>query len=225
MLLYYITDRHQFGGTEAHRRQRLMDKIAEAALAGVDLIQLREKDLSSHDLEHLATDAMAAIAKVASGGTTPARLLINSRIDVALASGAAGVHLPANDLSVLEARNIFRLANRPSAMIGVSCHRVEEVIAAEHNKADLVVFGPVFEKAGLSFEKGLENLRRACNQRPSATASASPQMKIFALGGVTLKNSHKCKEAGADGIAGIRLFQENSVAKAVETLRSNSSPL
>ncbi len=98
-LLYYITDRAAFPGDERTRRLRLLDKIAEAASHGVDYIQLREKDLSTRELELLAREAMRVIrdkAKSASGVRPPGTsLLINSRADVALASGAAGVHLRA----------------------------------------------------------------------------------------------------------------------------------
>src|SRR6266851_312373 len=94
--LYYITDRSQFVGDEPTRRRHLLDKIAEAALCGVDYIQLREKDLSTHDLELLAREAVVTIRQNQSPPTnrTPStRLLINSRTDVAIAAGAQGVHL------------------------------------------------------------------------------------------------------------------------------------
>jgi len=217
LLLYYITDRRQFAGSEAQRCERLIDKIAEAAQAGVNFIQLREKDLSSPALEDLATGAMAVVAKAVNNCGSLTRLLINSRVDVSIAVAADGVHLPAGEMNVLEARSIFQLAHCPSAIIGVSCHTLEEVGIAQHNSADLAVFGPVFEKAGVRIENGLDTLRRACDQLVSI--NASPQMRIFALGGVTLNNAQKCKEAGADGIAGIRLFQENIVADVVRTLR------
>ena len=90
--LYYITDRRQFAGDAHEQEQRLLAKIAECAAAGVEYIQLREKDLESRALEELALKAMAAL------GSSRTQLLINSRTDVALACGAHGVHLPANDL-------------------------------------------------------------------------------------------------------------------------------
>src|ERR1041385_38845 len=102
--LYYITDRRQFPGDAQGQERRLLEKIAECAAAGVDLIQLREKDLGAGAQEKLALKAMAALA----GSRT--RLLINARTDVALACGAHGVHLPANDLAASDARAIFARA-------------------------------------------------------------------------------------------------------------------
>jgi len=93
VLLYYITDRAQFSGDESTRRRRLLEKIAEASRCGVDLIQLREKDLSARDLERLAGNAVRACRD---SGT--AKLLINSRTDIALACAADGVHLTSNDI-------------------------------------------------------------------------------------------------------------------------------
>src|SRR5580698_1242924 len=105
-LLYYITDRTAFPGDERTRRLRLLDKIAEAATQGVDYIQLREKDLSTRDLESLAREAMRIIdekRKLATDHWPPTTaLLINSRTDVAIATCAAGVHLPSNDVSPQE---------------------------------------------------------------------------------------------------------------------------
>src|SRR5579864_9291035 len=93
-LFYYITDRSAFGSNEGTRRQRLLEKITEAARAGVDYIQLREKDLPTRDLESLAREAVDAILKVRPDNRElRTALLINSRTDVALAVGADGVHL------------------------------------------------------------------------------------------------------------------------------------
>src|SRR3977135_2660699 len=118
-LLYYITDRSQFRGDECARRRAFLAKVAEAACAGVDYIQLREKDLSTRELEMLAQEALTAVRN-----STPlrtenrelrtslrTRLLINSRTDVALAAGADGVHLRADDLSPREMRAVLRLSS------------------------------------------------------------------------------------------------------------------
>ena len=100
-LLYYITDRSQFPGDELARRRALLDKIAEATRAGVDYIQLREKDLSTEELETLACEAARVISQSSALRTENrkprTRLLINSRTDIALAVGADGVHLRSND--------------------------------------------------------------------------------------------------------------------------------
>lgn len=216
-LLYYITDRKAFPGDEPTRRRRLLDKIAEAARAHVDYVQLREKDLSTGDLESLAREAMQIIHSQ----ELATALLINSRADVALAVNAAGVHLTANDLSPEEVRAIWqgrfgrgRLARElPSPVISVSCHSPQGVSKAAANQASLAIFAPVFEKKdafGVT-PAGLEKLRQACREK----------IPVLALGGVTLQNARSCLEAGAAGIAAIRLFQENDIATIVRELRGH----
>src|SRR5580658_10403078 len=115
--LYYITDRTAFPGVESSRHSRLLEKIGEAARAGVDYIQLREKDLRTRDLESLAREAVSAIrkARLATGNRQPATaLLINSRTDVALGVQADGVHLRSNDISPREVRAIWGNSINPS---------------------------------------------------------------------------------------------------------------
>src|SRR5215470_7979866 len=104
LLVYYITDRAQFAGNEDQRRRQLLERIRWAARCGVDFIQLREKDLCGRELEVLAGKAVEA----ARGGSPKTRLLINSRTDIALVAGAAGVHLRANDVSPAEVRRVWR---------------------------------------------------------------------------------------------------------------------
>jgi thiamine-phosphate diphosphorylase len=208
--LYYITDRRQIPGAGQEQERRLLEKIAECAAAGVDLVQLREKDLGAHALEKLALKAMAALA----GSRT--LLLINARTDVALACGAHGVHLPANDLAASEVRAIFARAGVSEPVIGVSTHSAAEVASVEAHGADFAVFAPIFEKGGTASGEGLEELRRICHR----TEAAQPPMPVLALGGITLENARLCVEAGAVGIAGIRLFQQNDVAAVVKQLRS-----
>jgi thiamine-phosphate pyrophosphorylase len=205
LLLYYITDRTQFVGNEASRRLALLAKISEAARCGVDFIQLREKDLSVRELEVLAHDAVRAVRE----NSSHTRLLINSRIDVAVACGADGVHLRSQDILPSEARAVWRRALTSEAVISVSCHSPEEVRRAAAGAADLAIFAPVFEKQGSSVA-GLSALRTAC-EHPT---------KVLALGGITLDNARACVEAGAAGVAGIRLFQESDVARVVAALRS-----
>lgn len=208
--LYYITDRRQFPGDGREQERLLLEKIAECAAAGVDLIQLREKDLGARSLEELALKAMDALA----GSRT--RLLINSRTDVALACGAHGVHLPANDLAASDVRAIFARAGVSEPTIGVSTHSAAEVASAEAHGADFAVFAPVFEKGGTASREGLEELQRIC-RRPEA---AQPPMPVLALGGITVENAKLCVAAGAAGIAAIRLFQQNDVQAIVKKLCS-----
>jgi len=218
--LYYITDRTQFPGDRAEQERRLLEKIAECAAAGIEMVQLREKDLEARALEELAHKAMAAL------GASRTRLLINSRTDVALACGAHGVHLPAHDLRASEVRAIFSQvtaivrmsASVPSGgipVIGVSAHSVAEVASAEAHGADFAVFGPVFEKEGMTNREGLEQLRLICDR----AEMAQPPMPVLALGGITLENAQRCLEAGAAGIAAIRLFQQNDVQTVAHKLR------
>jgi thiamine-phosphate pyrophosphorylase len=219
VLLYYITDRTAFPGDELARRRRLLEKIREAAHASVDYIQLRERDLSTRDLESLAREAVSEILAI-DHRPLPTALLINSRTDVALAVRAKGVHLRSHDLSPQEAIAIWTKcgagaparANSPQApLIAVSCHSPAEVARAAANNATFAVFSPIFEKNG-AHPAGLEALRQACETK----------IPVLALGGVTLANSHSCLTAGAAGIAAIRLFQENDIAEVAQHLRANT---
>src|SRR4051812_37113948 len=220
MLLYYITDRRQFLGSESERRSALLAKVGECARAGVDYIQLREKDLSARELEKLAT---LVVGKVRAAGGS--KVLINSRMDVAIACGADGVHLRSGDEDPNpgDARAIFASAGAPKPVIAASCHTEKEVTLAESHGADFVVFGRVYEKDGTS-GVGLQELRRVCatvsvaDEKTEAVTRA--RLPVLALGGVTLENAAECLRAGAAGIAGIRLFQQNEVAQVVSKLRA-----
>lgn len=204
MLLYYITDRRQFPGNAETQRQSLLAKIAECAAARVDYIQLREKDLTTRELHQLAEEAMARIP-----ASSPTRVLINSRIDVALAVGAHGVHLPSSGLRANDARSIFEKAGRRDAIVAVSTHSVEEVVGAREQRADFVVFGPVFEKDERQTSNGLKKLADACRI----------SVPVLALGGVTRENARLCQNQGATGIAGIRLFQQTASFPGIDALR------
>jgi thiamine-phosphate pyrophosphorylase len=212
LLLYYITDRTAFPGDEPTRRRHLLDKISEAAAAGVNYIQLREKDLPTRDLESLAIDAIQIISK-------ESKLLINSRTDVALSAQADGVHLRSTDITPQEVRTLWtkcgagalaRELSPPNPLISVSCHSPAEV-AQSANQVTLAVFAPVFEKKDSpgATPAGLDNLREACRA----------QIPVLALGGINIQNARLCLEAGAAGIAAIRLFQQNDIATIVRALR------
>src|SRR5215813_12578170 len=209
--LCYITDRKQFPGDDEEQQLRLLEKISECAAAGVDFVQLREKDLGPRALESLSRRAVAAIPP-----SSPAKLLINSRTDIALASGAHGVHLPAHDIPASEARVIWDLAGKPAAVIGASVHSLEEVALAEGHGADFAIFVPVFEQDGQKNPQGLELLRQACLRLHHADVP----MPLLAVGGVTLENARRCLDTGASGIAAIRLFQDHDAAMIAGALRS-----
>jgi thiamine-phosphate pyrophosphorylase len=230
LLLYYITDRTAFPGDESTRRRRLLYKISEAAAAGVDYIQLREKDLPIRDLESLAKEAMQIIREQPLTpdpcSPTPA-LLLNSRADVALATKAAGVHLRSNDITPQEVRAVWKCgAGTPfdklragsarefspqDPLTAVSCHSPQEVAEAAATHATFAVFAPVFEKNNSpdATPAGLDQLREACRAK----------IPVLALGGINIQNAKLCLEAGAAGIAAIRLFQENDIASIVRQLR------
>ncbi|MGC2210259.1 MAG: thiamine phosphate synthase [Candidatus Korobacteraceae bacterium] len=221
MLTYYITDRNQFAGSEAEQRAQVLRTIRQAAVAGVDYIQLREKDLTVRELERLAREAVQVIR-----GEGPARLLINHRTDVALAAGADGVHLTGSDFAASDARALAAGCGiEPRAgdferrfLVAVSCHSAQQVRLAEAHGADFAVLAPVFEK--MSAERvtkgiGLDELRRATqlDQHPDLRVEAGESrgsFPVFALGGVDVERAPLCTAAGAAGIAGIRVFQQCS---------------
>lgn len=212
MLTYYITDRSQFAGGEAERRTLLLRTIRSTASAGIDYIQLREKDLCVRDLELLAREALHLIREEG-----PARLLINHRTDVALAVGADGVHLAGDDIAASDARALVAESQSASPFLfAVSCHTVREVRLAEAHGADFAVLAPIFEKADVVKRGiGLEELRRAAqkDRLPDLRVEAGDTLRgfsVFALGGVNLEFAPLCAAAGAAGIAGIRLFQQSS---------------
>lgn len=213
-LLYYVTDRSQFAGAETHRTHALIDKVSEAASSGVDYIQLREKNLSAGDLERLARDVVGAVRE----HSPSTRVLINSRTDVAIAAGADGVHLRAEDVLPGEVRDIWSNvdAHNPpritNPIVTVSCHTVNSVETAAAQSVNFAVFAPVFGKSGVvaAPPAGLALLAQACRQG----------IPVLALGGITVENAAACLHAGAAGIAAIRLFQDNKIEDVVRVLRA-----
>jgi thiamine-phosphate pyrophosphorylase len=219
-LLYYITDRGQFRGDASARRRALLAKVAEAAHAGIDYIQLREKDLSTLELEALTREVVAVVHEnqlATDHWPLTTRLLINSRTDVALATGADGVHLRADDIAPHEVRRVLDVSAHPPLttdhfLVAASCHTPADIFRAESEAADFAVFAPVFGKrqAPGTQPAGLAALREACRA----------SIPVLALGGVNLQNAASCLTAGAAGVAGIRLFQENRIEDVVRTLRA-----
>jgi len=204
-----VTDRRGFGDAAEAQEKLLLARIEQAAKAGVDWIQLREKDLSGKQLAGLAREA----ARVARGASA---ILINDRMDVACAVQAAGVHLGEHSLPVREATRFVQegRAGR-DFLVGASVHSLEAAQKAEQEGANYVIFGPVYatpSKAAFGPPQGLESLRQVCG---------ALTIPVLAVGGITLENARDCLEAGANGIAAIRLFQEaNDLPALVRRLRS-----
>jgi thiamine-phosphate pyrophosphorylase len=171
---------------------------AEAARAGVDLIQVREKDLGDRALLRLAAEVCEAVQ-----GTT-ARVLVNGRPDVAAAAGAHGVQLPEAGLPAGAVRRGF-----PRLVIGVSCHSAEAVAAAGRAGADFALLGPIFTTPGKDRPLGLDVL----------AAAAGAGLPVYAIGGIDAAVAGDTVRAGARGVAAIRAFLEPPVADAVRALR------
>jgi thiamine-phosphate pyrophosphorylase len=197
-VLCCVTDRRGFGAAdEASAARALFQQIARVASAGVHWIQIREKDLATRPLLHLASSAVKATASSSS------KILINDRLDVALAACAAGVHLGGESLPVAKVSRWSNEGRAPAEfLIGASCHSLEAARGAERDGADYLIFGPVFatpSKMKYGPPLGLERLRETC---------AVIRVPVLAIGGITLENAASCIQAGAAGIAAIRLFQE-----------------
>lgn len=174
MIRCYIADRNVRGLDNAIREN-------------VDWIQVRDKELSAREL-------LAVVKTVVAKGP---KVIVNTRMDVALAAGASGLHLPAHSIEPCR----FRAIAPPGFLIGVSCHSVDEVRAAEQEGADYVVFGPVFaplSKASDLSPRGLARLSEAVR---------AVKIPVLALGGITRDNAIPCQHAGAAGIAAISLFE------------------
>ena len=163
---------------------------AEAGLnaikKGATILQLRAPDLTARELEREA-DALVPKASVP--------VVVSSRCDVALAAGAAGVNLPERDISVFEARSLMG-----QRLVGRSVHSVESAVAAEHEGADYVIFGPVWPSPSHPDEKPQ-------GTRALADVARAVQIPVLAIGGVTSERASECAQAGAAGYAAITLFK------------------
>lgn len=208
MLLYAITSRRLLAGDELEKRSRLAELAAEWARGGVAYIQVREKDLPLTELQGLAARVVKAVRRT--GAAT--RVLVNGPAQVALDADADGVHLPstqpaktAADSGAAVAQNAAQAAKQVYARAGrevvvsAACHSAEEIRKAAG--ADLLLFSPVFEKMmaeRTTRGQGLTALREA--------ADLAKPVPVLALGGVTEKNAAACVQAGAAGVAAIRMF-------------------
>ena len=183
--LYLITDRHQVPA-----RQTLPAVIEAALQGGVQAVQLREKDLSAAELLPLARELRTLTRQYG------ARLLINDKIDLALAVGADGIHLGGHS----QATAVVRQNIGTSMLIGVSTHSSNEIQTACQQGADFVTFGPVYatpSKAVYGAPQGLQALTEACMKSP---------LPVFALGGITAEKAFEVRVSLDNGLGQIRGF-------------------
>lgn len=177
--LYVITNRHLC------KPKSLRTVITEVLDIGVKAIQLREKELDDVGLYQLA-DPIAALC-----GLYNARLFINTNIKVAVDVGAAGVHLPDNDVSIEEAKGMSSV----NLLFGCSIHDVDSAKKREKEGADFITYSPIYptsKKLGLGQVVGVENLKKLVDQ---------VALPVFALGGITSLNVGDCMQVGASGVA------------------------
>ena len=190
-MICLVTDRRRLAGAgavPAAARACLVDQARRAAAAGVDLIQVRERDLDARDLAALVTALLAATRGTAT------RIIVNDRLDVALACGAAGVHLRGDSIPIADARQLA-----PAGfLVGRSVHRVEEAIAAAG--ADYLIAGTVFATASKPADAPLLGI---AGLRAMVAAVSRP---ILAIGGVDEQRAGEVAAAGASGFAAIGLF-------------------
>ena len=203
-----VTDRrrHVAGhGGERGARRRLAEVAREAVAAGVDLIQIRECDLETADL----VDLVQAIVGIARGSTT--QVVVNDRLDVALACGASGVHLRADSIAPARARSIAP----PKFLIGRSVHRLDE--AVEHaSEVDYLIAGTVFPTSSKPLT---DRLLGVIGLMEMVQAVSVP---VLAIGGVTIERVPQIAATGAAGIAAIGLFMADamSMADVIDAVRA-----
>ena len=192
--LTLVSDRRRLAGGD------IVALAAAAAAAGVDLVQVREKDLPDGELARLVRGVVRAVAG------TRARVLVNGRPDVAELAGAHGVQLPEEGLPVAAVRRAF-----PRLIVGASRHSLAGAQAAEAEGADFVLLGPIFATPGKP---------RALGPSVLAETARALRVPVHAIGGVDVETAGAARAAGAQGLAAIRPFLEGDVARAVRALRA-----
>ena len=202
-IICYVSDRKSLA--EGDRGRGVLGRIRAATAAGVDWVQIREKDLSGRELLELARQAVAS--------REATQVIVNDRVDVALAAGAAGVHLGRESLGAPEVVRWCRGGGgnaRADFLVGVSCHSFEEAREAESAGASYIFFGPIFDtpsKRGMGEPQRLARLGEVCRR---------VAIPVLAIGGVSEENAEDCIRAGAAGIAAIRMFQDASDVAATK---------
>jgi thiamine-phosphate pyrophosphorylase len=203
-IVCYVTGRASLGTADS--TEELLTRIRAAVAAGVDWVQIRERAMNAHELLALTKSAIATAGNAA-------HVIVNDRLDVALAAGGAGVHLRGDSVSATDALRWLRQRNAPpDFLVGVSCHSVGEARQAEAAGASYVFFGPVFEtpaKKQFGAPQGVQRLAEVCH---------SVRIPVIAIGGVSGPQGLECLGAGASGIAAIRMFQELGEAELKNVL-------
>ncbi len=209
-LLYLISNRLAF---PHNHESTTIEIIREAAQAGCQLIQIREKDLSARDLRKFTRAVIEAAQPLG------AKVLVNDRLDVAIATGADGVHLRSSSLSASKARAIVAGKGLKDFLIGASTHSLAEAQTAETGGADFIVCGSVYDtpsKRSYGPPMGIERFAEICQ---------SVKIPALALGGVNLSNFHEPLQRGAAGIAAIGLFTDRQdVRRNVERIAGYRPP-
>jgi thiamine-phosphate pyrophosphorylase len=206
LLRYAITDRTQFSrnGLELDAsfdlETALNRQAAWLATDGIDFLQLREKDLSAAELASLARSLLDTLRD------SSTKLLLNARADIAVAIGAHGVHLTSSpgELTPRQIHDLYVRAGLPTPVVTVACHSLEDIVRHRLQPITAILFGPVFEKVVSGKQTGVEAAGIALLHQACLAAAPVP---VLALGGVTQDRIPACLQAGAGGVAGIRLFQ------------------
>ncbi len=212
-ILYLITRGATTERTTAKAAEfnQILNQVSAAVRAGIDLIQIREKELTARVLFELVSEA----GKLTRGSKT--RLLVNDRADIAAGAQADGVHLTTRSLDAATIRRVFG----EKVLIGASTHSLAEARTARDDGADFIVFGPVFEtesKLKYGPAKGLHEL--------SLIVDDLPNFPVLALGGITTANAAECIAAGAEGIAGISMFDNPAnFDNLCHTIRTAKGPV
>jgi thiamine-phosphate pyrophosphorylase len=202
-----ITDRRRYAGAEPPSRaalrrpgDALVQRVAAAAAAGVNLVQVRERDLEARDLTRLVARCVTAVRD------TRTRILVNDRLDVALAAGAHGVHLRADSLPASRARALAPIG----FLIGRSVHsRAEAVAACADGGVDYLLFGTVFptgSKPGQA-PAGVQALAEVVEATP---------VPVLAVGGVSPDTAHQLAGTGCAGFAAIGWFADGDDARVAD---------
>jgi thiamine-phosphate pyrophosphorylase len=187
-LVYLISDGSITDENYPAKSAKLVQLVKAAVNYHIPLIQIREKKISARYLYDLAT-AMVGLTR-----NSRTRVLVNDRLDIAIAAGANGVHLTATSVSA----DVVRRSAPDDYLIAVSTHSQVELEEARCRGADLAVFGPIFESPGKANPIGLIELKNAVD--------ANPEFPVLALGGVDHTNYHHVLDAGAAGFAAIRFL-------------------